>query len=360
MAERIATVRGEAVLVLESRDHIGGNLHDYTDENGITVHRYGPHAFHTYNADIWRYLSRFTRWNTYTHRVEAVIDGNSVPLPFNFNTMKMLFPEGYAERLAGELIEVFGFGKKVTLRELRQEERFSFLADYVYEKVYKNYTMKQWGLKPEELDASVADRVPLVTSRDNRYFHDTYQGIPSGGYTGMVEAMLAAPGITVELNSRYAAGDGWKDGCVIHTGMIDEYFGYALGKLPYRSLRFELETLDREYLQATAQKNYPDNYDFTRITEFKHFLDEKSPRTVVAYEYPQAHLHGENEPYYPVPAQDSRALYRQYESLARREKKLAFVGRLAAYRYYNMDQAVEAALLTFEKLNAEGFFGKPA
>lgn len=359
IAERIASVRQEEVLVVERREHIGGNIYDYKNSDGIFIHEYGPHAFHTSDKIVWDYLSAFTRWTIYWHMVDALIDGINVPLPFNFNTMAKLFPASYAERCIEELVANFGLSRRVTLSELMRMGRFAALAAYVYEKVYKGYTIKQWGLIPEELDENVFGRVPLVMSRDDRYFQDIYQAIPSKGYTEMIRNMVSTPGIEVELNRDLKAVDKQHFDTVIYTGKIDEYFDYSLGPLPYRSLRFELETVDREYFQATAQRNYPNNFDFTRTTEFKHFLNDKSPRTTIAYEFPLPHFPGENEPYYPVPRPENHALYRQYAGLAAKERKTAFVGRLAEYRYYNMDQAVQSALSAFSRLNEEGFFGEP-
>lgn len=358
MAERIAAVRNEPVLVVDRRTHIGGNVFDYRDENGITVHKYGPHGFHTNNSAVWDYLSRFTRWTPYAHRVEAFVDGRRVPLPINFNTLDALFTESAAGELSTMLAEEFGHAGEVPLSALRERKRCRELADYIHEKIFRNYTLKQWGMAPEAMDAGVIDRLPVVTGRDNRYHRDRHQGIPADGYAAMVKAMLSSPRIAVELGREFRREEAGRFDSVVYTGMIDEYFGFSLGRLPYRSLRFAAATVEREFFQSVPQVNYPNDFDFTRIVEYKHFLGERSPRTTVVYEYPLPHVHGENDPYYPVLNGANRGLYAGYARLGAGETGTAFVGRLAEYKYYNMDQAVESALAAFERLNAGGFFGK--
>ena len=356
MAERIASQLGDKVLVIDRRTHIGGNVYDYKNEEGNTIHQYGPHAFHTNSQKVWDYLSQFTQWTPYFHHVEGYIDGQNVPIPFNINTIEKLFPQQYAQELIHALVSKFGFNKKITILELLQEEEFRDFAQYVYEKVFLGYTVKQWGKKPEELDISVSSRVPIYLSRDNRYFQDKYQAIPSEGYTKMVENLLASDLITVKLNTSLTDVDRSQFKGIIYTGMIDEYFDFCYGKLPYRSLSFTLKTFDKPYYQATAQKNFSDNFDFTRITEYKHFLDEQTAKTTVAFEYPQAFEQGVNEPYYPIPSDENHELYKKYAELAKQEPNTLFIGRLAKYMYYNMDKIVASALTAFEKkfLNEQG------
>lgn len=351
IAERIANVLKKEVLVIDQRDHIAGNIYDYIDDNGVMVHKYGPHAFHTNNSEVWTYLSKFTSWHFYHHRVAGVIDGKSVPLPFNFDSLYKLFPAGMAQKYENKLLELFGYGKKVPILELIKngDTDLKHLAEYIYQNVFAGYTAKQWGLTPEELDGSVTARVPIYLTRDDRYFQDKYQGIPSEGYTAMVAKMLLNDKITVELNRKFDKSEINNYEKVIFTGMIDEYFDFQYGSLPYRSLEFDLRTVEKEYYQELAQVNYPNNYDFTRITEFKYFLDQKTDKTTIAIEYPLPYEQDKNDAYYPVPANENRLLYNKYKELALQEKNTLFVGRLANYTYLNMDQIVELALSTFER-----------
>lgn len=353
IAERIAHVLHKEVLVLERRSHIGGNIYDYKNEYGITVHQYGPHAFHTNDVEVWKYLSKFTEWTPYFHKVEGCIDGIDIPLPFNLNSINMLFPEYYSNQIAKTLIKEYGFNSKVTIHELLKNSRLEQLAHYVYEKVFLGYTQKQWGLRPDEVDISVAGRVPIVVSRDNRYFHDVYQAIPKHGYTAMIKNLLDSPKIHVEFRPFSASEiQNTHFEKLIYTGPIDAYFKYCLGELPYRSLTFDTQTLTQKKYQNTAQKNYPCNFDFTRVTEFKHFLDEQADVTTIAFEYSQAY-DGSNERYYPVPNAASEHLYSQYKALAEKENNVFFLGRLAEYKYYNMDQAARSALNLFGSLGRE-------
>lgn len=349
MAQKIANDMNKTVFLIDRRNHIGGNVHDYVDKNGIVVHTYGPHAFHTNNEKVWAYLSQFTDWKPYFHHVEAYIDGQNVPVPFNFNTIEALFPQEYAQKLIGKLIACFGMNKKVTILELLEHGDFKELAQFVYQKVFLGYTMKQWDKTPKELDISVSARVPIYTSCDNRYFQDKYQAIPENGYTKMIEKMIDSPLIKVDLGVDFCNIDKTKFEKIIYTGMLDEYFGYSLGRLSYRSLEFKLKTINKEYYQNTAQKNFSENFDFTRITEYKHFLDQKTSNSTIALEYPSSYQEGINEPYYPIPNDDNHTLYNKYKELAVNEKNTIFLGRLAEYKYYNMDQIVENALKTFER-----------
>ena len=348
LAERIASQLHEEVLVLDRRSHTGGNIYDYKDEaTGITVHKYGPHVFHTSHKRVWDYLSQFTEWHRFMYRVKAVMDGREVGIPFNLDSLHTVFPASLATTLEQKLLKTFGFNKKVPILELRKTDDpdLHFLAQYVYEKVFLGYTVKQWGVTPEELDASVSGRVPVYVSRDNRYFQDTYQAIPQHGYTAMVRNMLKNPLIQVELDTDYNAVRSEIE-CerLFYTGAIYEFFNYELGRLPYRSLDIVFRTHDCAYLQSCPQLNYPENYDYTRSVEYKYYLDEQSDRTVVSYEYPTDYKEGMNERYYPVPDDKNTQLYERYTEKAARLKNVYFAGRLGTYRYYNMDQIVLKAL----------------
>lgn len=354
LAERLAKELGEEVLIIDKRSHIGGNIYDYKDkQTGITVHQYGPHVFHTKNKQVWDYLSQFTEWHRFMYRVKAVIDGIEVNIPFNLDSLHKVFPHYLAEKLEKKLIDKFGYNKKIPILELRRrnDRDLEFLADYIYVKVFLGYTVKQWGVKPEELDPSVSGRVPVYTSRDSRYFQDEYQGIPAAGYTAMVQNMLDHPLIKIRLNTDFKEIRGQIEyERLFFTGAIDEYFDYELGKLPYRSLDIVFKTHDKEYLQSGPQLNFPENYDYTRSVEYKYYLDEKSTQTVVSYEYPCPYENGKNERYYPIPDEDNQKLYERYLQRAAQLKNVYFLGRLGDYKYYNMDQTVERALNLFEEM----------
>ncbi|GAB5466173.1 MAG: UDP-galactopyranose mutase [Candidatus Kapaibacteriales bacterium] len=356
IAERIASQLNKKVLIVEKRNHIAGNAYDYYDENGILVHKYGPHIFHTKMKKVWDYLSRFTDWRYYEHRVLGLIEGKEVPIPFNFNSLYSLFPTKQAERLETELLERYGFGTKVPILKLRQSgsERLNELAEYIYKYIFLNYNLKQWGLRPEELDPSVSGRVPVYLSRDNRYFQDNWQAIPKHGYTAMFENILAHPNIKVLLKTDYKdIIEDIKFDKLIFTGPIDEYFGYSEGKLPYRSLRFELKNVSMpdpySLLQKTAQLNSPNSNDYTRTTEFRHLTGQKALFSTIAYEYSQPYIIGENDPYYPIPKDENQQLFDKYKSMAESLDSVIFAGRLANYKYYNMDETTGVALQTFEK-----------
>lgn len=353
LAERIATQLGQKVLVVERRNHVGGNAYDCYNEHGILVHKYGPHIFHTNSKKVWGYLSQFTEWRLYYHRVLAVVEGKRVPIPFNLNSLYALFPPKYAEKLEGLLIKSFGYGVKVPILKLREsaEGELRFLADYVYEKVFYNYTLKQWGLKPEELDPSVTGRVPVYISRDDRYFQDRFQGIPKRGYAALFQRMLSHPHIKILLNTNYQEIlNEVRFDRMIYTGAIDEFFDYMHGPLPYRSLRFEFLTPEEEEYQEVGTVNYPSEYEFTRISEFKHMTGQRTYGTTVAVEYPQPYVRGQNEPYYPIPVEEHQERYNQYLEEGRKlGSAVLFAGRLADYKYYNMDQAVARAISLFER-----------
>ena len=340
VAERLAA-HGLQVVVLERRDHVGGNAHDLRDAHGLLIHPYGPHIFHTNAQRIVDYLSRFTRWRPYEHRVLAQVDGRLVPIPINVDTVNALYG------LSLDETTIQGFYDSV--REPR--ERIETSEDVVvaavgrdlYEKFFRGYTRKQWGLDPSQLSASVAARIPTRTDRDDRYFTDAFQQMPAEGYTRMFDRLLDHPNIRVETGVDHLADRGrFAPRHTVFTGPLDAWFGYRFGRLPYRSLRFEHEHLaDVARLQPVGTVNYPNEHEFTRITEFKHLTGElDAPGTSIVREYPSA----EGEPYYPVPRPANDALFRRYEALAAAENDVTFVGRLAQYRYYNMDQCVGAAL----------------
>lgn len=344
IAERLASA-GRRVLVLDRRDHIGGNAYDHSNEHGVLIHRYGPHIFHTNSEKVWRYLSRFTDWRPYQHKVLAEIDGRLVPVPFNLNSLHALFAPARAQRLEQRLLAQFGYGTRVPILKLRRTDSRELreLADYVYDKVFLGYTTKMWGLTPEELSPAVTARVPVHVSHDDRYFQDTYQAMPAEGYTALFGRLLDHPNITVRTGvDFFAERSRLRAGRIVYTGPVDAYFDYCYGALPYRSLHFEHAHLpDCPRHQPTGTVNYPDDRPHTRVTEFKHLTGQQHPDSAIVTEYPRA----EGPPYYPIPHPDCEALYRRYQQLAERERDVTFVGRLATYRYYNMDQCVAAALV---------------
>ncbi len=355
LAERIASQLGQKVLVVESRNHIGGNAYDYHDEHGILVHRYGPHIFHTNDEGIWSYLSRFTRWRPYYHRVLAMVDGHAVPVPFNFNSIAALFPPERARQLERLLLERFDYGSKTPILQLREAEDPALreLADFIYDKVFLGYTVKQWEMKPEELAPSVTARIPFHLSRDDRYFQDRYQGLPQEGYTRLFERLLDHPNIRLMLNTDYHdVVEEIEFERMIYTGPVDVFFDFIHGELPYRSLRFEMQHHAVEQYQSVAQMNYPNEYPWTRISEFKHLTGQSAPGTTVAVEYPQPFVRGKNDPYYPIPCEANAQLFRRYQKeIDDVAPKILFAGRLADYRYYNMDQAVGRALALFRRIS---------
>ncbi len=368
MAEQISRKLNKKVLIIEKRNHIGGNCYDYYDENGILVHKYGPHIFHTNYKEVFDYLSEYTDWHIYQFQARTVIDGKITNLPFNLNTMESLFDKGLYERLSEKLIQKYGYDSVVPILKLRNEDdaELKWLADYIYEKVYLNYMKKQWEVKPEELDASVTERVPIYVSRDNRYFKDKYQAMPKNGYTEMFKKMLDNPNIKIMLNTDAFdlievdkenknikfLGEKFK-GKVIYTGQIDELFDCVYGELPYRSLRFEFENHNKEYFQEAAMVSYPNNYDFTRITETKHMTGQKAYTTTIIYEYPQKYeknIQGKDVPYYPIPNSDNRELYKVYKKYSEEFDNLLLIGRLAEYLYFNMDQMIKRSLEKFNDI----------
>jgi UDP-galactopyranose mutase len=345
LAERCAAELGLRVLVVDRRPHIGGNAYDRHDDAGVLVHPYGPHIFHTNSEQVFRYLSRFTQWRPYQHRVLAAVDGQLVPMPINLDTVNRLYG------LSLTSFELENFFASVAEPKERIETSEDVVVSKVgrdlYNKFFRGYTRKQWGLDPSELDASVTARVPTRTNRDDRYFTDTFQAMPLHGYTRMFEAMLAHPNIHVMLNTDYrdiVRLVPWRH--MIYTGPVDLFFDHCHGKLPYRSLDFEHATLPMERFQPVGTVNYPNDYAYTRISEFRYITGQSHSVTSIVYEYPRA----EGDPYYPVPRRENAALYKQYEALAKTIEHVTFVGRLATYKYYNMDQVVGQALATFKQI----------
>jgi UDP-galactopyranose mutase len=346
LAERLASQRGEQVLLIDRRPHIGGNAYDHLDSSGVLIHQYGPHIFHTNSEMIFDYLSNFTSWRFYEHRVLASVDGKLLPIPINLDTVNKL----YGLSLSSEELEQFFANRAEPVEQIRTSEDVvvSKVGRDLYEKFFRGYTRKQWGVDPSELDKSVTARVPTRTNRDDRYFGDKFQFMPEHGYTRMFERMLKHPNIQILLGTDFAeVQNKVRYKRLIFTGPIDEYFGFRLGKLPYRSLRFEHQQLDKEWHQPVAVVNYPQDQDYTRVTEYKHLTGQQHPTTSITYEYPAA----EGDPYYPIPRPENAELLRRYEQLARTVPDVWFVGRLATYRYYNMDQVVGQALATFAKIN---------
>lgn len=346
LAERLANAAGKTVLLIDRRSHIGGNAYDEHDRHGILVHRYGPHIFHTNAPQIAEYLSRFTRWRPYEHRVLAQVDGMLVPIPINLTTVNKL----YGLSLTADAFESFLAARAEPVAEIRTSEDVvvSRVGRELYEKFFRGYTRKQWGMDPSELDKSVTARVPTRTNTDDRYFTDSFQNMPLHGYTRMFENMLDHDNIEILLNTDYFdIRREFHFDRIIYTGRIDEFFDCRYGVLPYRSLRFRHETLDREWLQPVGVVNYPSpDVPWTRITEYKHLTGQTHPKTSVTYEYPMA----EGDPYYPVPRPENATIYKKYQALADRTPNVRFVGRLATYRYYNMDQVVGQALALFARL----------
>lgn len=347
IAYKIATEWNERVVVIDQKNHIGGHCYDYLLDN-ISVHKYGPHIFHTDMKDVWGFVSKFTEWLPYQHKVKALVDGIEVPIPFNLNSIYQVFPERIAKKIETKLLNYFGFNIKVPILELRktQDNDLLFLANYVYEKVFLHYTLKQWGLKPQDLHPSVTERVPVYISRDDRYFQNIYQGIPIDGYTKIIENMINHSNIEVKLNTKYIfdKNDLSKYCRIFYTGSIDEFFCYSLGVLPYRSVNFNFISFDRAYFQKNSVVNYPSNYEFTRITEYKYFTNVSCNKTIISYEYPEPFNFERNDRYYPIMNIQNQTLFGDYLDKAKLYNNLYFLGRLGDYKYFDMDQAIYRAL----------------
>jgi UDP-galactopyranose mutase len=348
LAERLASQSGATCLVIDRRDHIGGNAYDHYDEAGVLLHTYGPHYFRTNSNRIVEYLSQFTEWHPVEYRILSWTNGRYWQFPINLNTFEQLLGRpSTSEEMERTLAEW-----RIPISEPKNSEEVivSQVGTKLYEMFFKNYTRKQWRRDPRELDASVCGRIPIRLNRDDRYLSEKFQALPRDGYTAMFRKILSHPKIEVRLKTDYReARTQVRCKHLVFTGPIDEYFGHCFGPLPYRSLRFEPETIQREFFQPVMQVNYPNDHDFTRIVEIKHATGQKLPVTTIVREYPEDFGPG-REPYYPIPAPDARALYQKYAGLADREPRVTFTGRLATYRYYNMDQVVGMALAEFEKL----------
>jgi UDP-galactopyranose mutase len=348
LAERLASQHGARVLLIDRRPHIGGNAYDEPNEAGILYHKYGPHIFHTNSEQVWDHLSQFTKWRPYEHRVRALVRDKLVPIPINRTTLNALFgldlqtDEEAADYLASraEPVEDIRTSEDVVINAVGRE---------LYELFFQGYTRKQWGLDPSELDKQVTSRIPTRTNTDDRYFSDTFQAMPLHGYTKMFETMLDHPLIEVRTGVDFRdVRDEVEAAHIIYTGPIDEYFDFRFGRLPYRSLKFDHQTIEEERHQPVAVVNYPDpQVPYTRVSEYKHLTGQDSPVTTITYEYPSA----EGDPYYPIPREENQALFKRYEVLADSTEGVTFVGRLATYRYYNMDQIVGQALATFRRID---------
>lgn len=369
LAERLASQCGKTCLVIDRRDHIGGNSHDYTDAAGVLLHKYGPHYFRSNSERIVEYLGQFTEWHPVEYKILCRVDSQYWQFPINLNTFEQLIGRPSTTK---EMEAILAEWRIAIEKPANSEEVIlSQVGWKLYEMFFKNYTRKQWKRDPKDLDASVCGRIPVRTNRDDRYLSEKFQALPRDGYTAMFQKILDHPKITVQLNTAFdpvtrqpvawrkcqnaekLKSENYPSGItyshLIYTGMIDEFYGFQFGPLPYRSLRFEPETLDQEFYQPAMQVNYPNDHDFTRIVEIKHATGQKLPWTTIVREYPEDFGPGK-EPYYPIPAPDAKAIYDQYAALADQEENVSFVGRLATYRYYNMDQVVGMALAEFEKL----------
>ncbi len=345
LAERLAAGADKTVLLCDRRPHIGGNAYDQVDSAGILIHQYGPHIFHTNSREIFNYLSRFTAWRAYEHRVLASVDGQLLPIPINLDTINKL----YGLRLTENEVESFLAARAIPCPLPRNSEQvvLSRVGRDLYEKFFRNYTRKQWGVDPSQLDAQVAARIPVRSNRDDRYFTDRFQSMPKHGFTRMFENMLDHHNIELALGVDYRElRNEVNVQKIIYTGPVDEFFDFRFGRLPYRSLRFEHQTLEKEWHQPVAVVNYPNNFEYTRVSEFKHLTGQKHSRTSIVYEYPQA----TGDPYYPIPQPVNAKIYARYRVLAEQRPDVHFVGRLATYRYYNMDQVIGQALTLYRKL----------
>ena len=367
VAARDLAESGRKVLVLEQRDHIGGNCYDEKDEHGILIHKYGPHIFHTKEQKAYDYLSRFTDWYAFGHEVVANVHGKLIPVPFNLNTLHMVYEQEKADALEKKLIDAFGLESRVPILKLREHEdpEIREIADYVYENIFLHYTMKQWGQTPEQIDPAVTGRVPVLISHDNRYFQEPWQGMPLHGYTLMFEKMLDHENITVEIGvdarSRVTFSEGSVSldgqaftGDVIYTGPLDELFDCRFGRLPYRSLRFDFEYYDKPDYQGHSVVNYTVSEDFTRITEFKYLTGQQAEGTTIVKEYPFAYTGAAGEiPYYSIANEANLKLYEQYRGLVEHIPNVWLLGRLAEYKYYNIDAMVLKALELTDKIKKD-------
>lgn len=367
IAQRLARNTDHKIFIIEKNMHIGGTCYDHYDKDGILVHDYGPHIFNTDNKSVWEYVNEFSEFIPYFHRVAGYVDGMLVPIPFNLVSIRKLFPDVFADRLCQKLIDTYGYQKKVPILELQnqKDQELQFLAEYIYENVFLHYTVKQWGKRPEEVGAKAMARIPVFVSADDRYFQNPYQGVPKYGYTRMISNMVASKNISVTLGMDYKDiitfdQDSKKilvngsvfEGKVIFTACLDDLFADRYGVLPYRSLRFQMETYDLESYQTHAVVNYPNNYEFTRITEFKKLTGQNHPKTVIMKEFPCQYDRKKNlEPLYPIPMDENQSRYQSYRDLAHQFPQLTIAGRLADYRYYTMSETIANALRIAEDVH---------
>src|SRR6056297_4200 len=358
---RLLAEEDKKVLVIEKRDHIGGQAHDFYDINGILIHKYGPHIFHTNSRKVFNFLSKYTNWHIYNHEVLAFVDNQYIPVPFNINSIKKIFPEYLSKIYIKKLLNNFGYNTKITIWDLKnsKDKRLNELGAYIYNKIFKNYTKKQWALSPEDLNKEVTSRVPVNISKDNRYFFDKYQVMPDMGYTYMFNKMLNHENIELLLNTDYksiikkSGNDEFflknqKVKKLFYTGPVDYFFDFKFGQLPYRSLKFKFINFNREYYQNKGVINYPNNYDFTRITEFKHLTKQKNILTTIVKEYPSScNIQRGDIPYYPIPRKRNEKQYKKYHGEINNLDNVYFIGRLAEYKYYNMTSIIEKILENF-------------
>ena len=357
--------RGQQVLVIEKRNHIGGNAYDLNDEAGVLIHQYGPHIFHTNNKIVFDYLSQFTEWLPYQHKVVANLKDKEIPVPFNLNSLYLVYDKDKAERIEKKLIDTYGMEQKVTILDLKKNDdpELKELSQFVYDNVFVYYTMKQWDKSPEEIDPNTTARVPVFISRDDRYFQDTYQGMPKDGYTKIFDNMLNNKNITVLTNTDAKDKIQFTDDCIlfegekfngklIFTGALDNLFDCCYGRLPYRTLDFEFETFNQDYVQSHGTVNYTISEKYTRITEFKHMTGQVlAGKTTTCKEFSKAYSGDESEtPYYAIINEENNALYQKYKEKCNKYENMYLLGRLAEYKYYNMDAIVEKALELSQQL----------
>lgn len=352
-ANRLAQDNTKKILIIEQRNHIAGNCFDEYDANGVLIHKYGPHIFHTKEREVWDFLSQFTDWHLYQHKVLGLAAGKFIPIPFNLNSLRAIFPKTIADKMEEKIFELYTYGSRITIGDLQQidEPVIKQLADFIYGNIFLNYTIKQWNIQPDALSPDVINRVPVLLSYDDRYFQDKYQGMPVSGYTKMFERMLDMPNIKLLLNTDYKEViNDITYNTMIYSGPVDYYFDYHYGPLDYRSIDFVFDYYPQETYQAVTTVNYPNNYNFTRITDFKQMTMQKVDGCTIVKEFPGDYTPGENIPYYPVLNQKNIDNHKKYEALVQNLDNVVFLGRLAEYRYYNMDQIILKSLKKAESL----------
>ena len=350
IAYLIAEIKKEKVLIIDKRNHVAGNIYDYkNDETNITIQKYGPHFFHTNNDNVWQFLSKFTKWHYHNHKVKAYINNSFISIPFSLNSLYEYFSKEEATAIEKELIKEYGYNQKISILELSKtkNEKIKYISNFIYENIYKNYTIKQWGISPDEIDKSIISRIPIYINHNIHYFSDKYQAIPIEGYTKLIENILNHKNITIKLNTNFKEINSSFDK-IFYSGSIDEFFNYEFGVLPYRSLEFENKLINQEYYQATSVVNYPNDFNYTRTTEHKRILNEKSKKTIITLEYPKQFEINKNERYYPIINHKNCDLYKKYFEKSKKINGLYFIGRLGQYKYFDIDMAIEN---TFELFN---------